>query len=158
MTQDMSGVRFEGGEDSEDDRLPTFLLAAGSDGRRDVTISQEDIDQILLAKGAIRAGIDILMDHLGVTPREIAEIVIAGAFGTYLDPFQAVRIGLLPNVPLTHIRAIGNAAGAGVRMMLASTDARRRAARLADRIEYLELAVYPGFNKYFAQGVRLPAF
>jgi len=86
------------------------------------------------------------------------EIVIAGAFGTYLDPFKAVRIGLLPNVPLTRIHTNGNAAGAGARMMLASTEARRRATRLAGRIEYLELAVYPGFNKYFAQGVRLPTF
>lgn len=155
MIQDMPGVRFEGGEDG---RWPAFLLAAGSDGRRDVTISQEDIDQILLAKGAIRAGINILMDHLSVTPREIDGVVIAGAFGTYLDPFKAVRIGLLPNVPLTRIHTNGNAAGAGARMILASMDARRRATRLAERIEYLELAVYPGFNKYFAQGVRLPTF
>ena len=151
MNRDMPGVCCEG------DGKPVFLLATGDNGRRDVTISQEDIDQILLAKGAIRAGINILMDHLGVTPREIDEIVIAGAFGTYLDPYKAVRIGLLPNVPLTRIHTNGNAAGAGARMMLASTDARRRATRLAGRIEYLELAVYPGFNKYFAQGVRLPA-
>lgn len=142
----------------EDDGKPVFLLAAGGNGRRDVTISQEDIDQVLLAKGAIRAGIDILMDHLGVTPREIEEIVIAGAFGTYMDPFRAVRIGLLPNVPLTRVHAIGNGAGAGARMMLVSTDARQCAIRLAERIEYLELAAYPGFNKYFAYGVRLPAF
>jgi len=145
------------GVSSEDGRLPTFLLAAGSNGQRDVIIEQEDIDQILLAKGAIRAGINILMSHLGVGSEEIDEIVIAGAFGSYLNPTKAMRIGMLPDVPLDRIRVVGNAAGAGARMMLASTEARRLARSLAGRIEYLELATFPGFNKYFAKGVRLPS-
>ena len=137
--------------------LPEFLLAAGSEGHRDVTITQQDIDQVLLAKGAIRAGIDIVMNHLNVKPKDIEDINIAGAFGSYLDPRNAVRIGLLPRVPLKRIRAIGNAAGAGARMMLASTEARRRAAALAKQVEYLEVTVYPGFTKYLADGMRLPA-
>jgi uncharacterized 2Fe-2S/4Fe-4S cluster protein (DUF4445 family) len=64
---------------------------------------------------------------------------------------------LLPRVPLNRIRAIGNAAGAGARMMLASTDARHRAATLAKQVEYLEVTVYPGFKKFLAAGMRLPA-
>ena len=119
-------------------------------------ISQQDIDQILLAKGAIRAGIDVLMDTLGILPADIEEITIAGAFGTYLDPVNAVRIGLLPETPLERIRAVGNAAGTGARMMLASTECRHRAESLARRIEYLELTTVPGFNKFFARGIRLP--
>ena len=145
------GVRLQ------EDGFPTFLLAAGSDGQRDVMITQQDIDQVLLAKGAIRAGIDIIMTHLNVNAQDIDDINIAGAFGSYLDPHNAVRIGLLPRVPLNRIRAIGNAAGAGARMMLASMDARHRAATLAKQVEYLEVTVYPGFKKFLAAGMRLPA-
>lgn len=145
------------GVEVAEDGKPVFTLVKGVNGRRNVTISQQDIDQILLAKGAIRAGMDALMDMLGITSADIEEIVIAGAFGTYLDPVNAVRIGLLPETPLEHIRAVGNAAGSGVRMMLASVDHRRRAESLARRVEYLELTTLTGFNKYFARGIRLPA-
>jgi uncharacterized 2Fe-2S/4Fe-4S cluster protein (DUF4445 family) len=145
------GVRLQ------QDGFPAFLLVAGSDGQRDVLITQQDIDQVLLAKGAIRAGIDILMAHLRVNVQDIEDINIAGAFGSYLDPWNAVRIGVLPGVPLNRIHAIGNAAGAGARMMLASTDARQRAAMLAKQVEYLEVTVYPGFKKFLAGGMRLPS-
>ncbi|HOG46691.1 MAG TPA: ASKHA domain-containing protein [Anaerolineae bacterium] len=141
----------------EDDDMPAFTLAPGGEGRRAVCITQHDIDQVLLAKGAIRAGIDILMDHLGVEPARIEEVVIAGAFGSYLDPRHAMGIGLLPSVPLERVWAAGNAASAGARMMLASSACRREAEALAGRIEYLEVTVVPGFNRYFSQGARLPA-
>ena len=144
------------GVEREGDGMLAFTLAAGGDGRRAVCLTQHDIDQVLLAKGAIRAGIDILMDHLGVEPAGIDEVVIAGAFGTYLDPDHAVRIGLLPPVPLERVRAVGNAAGTGARMMLASSACRAEAEALAERLEYLEVTVVPGFNRYFSQGVRLP--
>jgi uncharacterized 2Fe-2S/4Fe-4S cluster protein (DUF4445 family) len=151
MIKGWPGVRLQ------QDGFPAFLLAAGSDGQRDVVITQQDIDQVLLAKGAIRAGIDIVMTHLNVNAKDIEDIDIAGAFGSYLDPRNAVRIGLLPRVPLNRIRAIGNGAGAGARVMLASTDARRRAASLAKQVEYLEVTVYPGFRKFLASGMRLPS-
>jgi len=144
------------GVEAAEDGKPAFTLVKGANGRRNITISQQDIDQILLAKGAIRAGIDILMDTLGIVSADIEEITIAGAFGTYLDPVNAVRIGLLPETPLERIHAVGNAAGSGARMMLASTDCRLRAEALAQRVEYLELTIVPGFNKYFARGIRLP--
>jgi uncharacterized 2Fe-2S/4Fe-4S cluster protein (DUF4445 family) len=133
-----------------------FQLVPAGRGLREVNIYQQDIDQILLAKGAIRAGIDILLDHLDICAEEIDEVVLAGAFGTYLDPFNAMRIGLLPRLPLTRVHAMGNAAGTGARMLLASKQARQAASQLAEHIEYLELTIYPGFNRFFAQGVRLP--
>jgi uncharacterized 2Fe-2S/4Fe-4S cluster protein (DUF4445 family) len=151
MQPDIPGV------DVGDDEKPVFMLMKGVNGKRNVTISQQDIDQILLAKGAIRAGIDILMDTLGIESKEIEEITIAGAFGTYLDPLNAVRIGLLPATPLKRIHAVGNAAGSGARLMLASMEYRRKSEALARKIEYLELTTVPGFNKYFARGIRLPA-
>jgi uncharacterized 2Fe-2S/4Fe-4S cluster protein (DUF4445 family) len=146
---------FPGVAEAQDGK-PVFTLMKGADGTRSATISQEDIDQILLAKGAIRTGIDVLMDTLKVASGDIEEIIIAGAFGTYLNPLNAVRIGLLPQVPLERIHAVGNAAGTGARMLLASTDCRQQAESLARRVEYLELTIVPGFNKYFAKGIRLP--
>jgi uncharacterized 2Fe-2S/4Fe-4S cluster protein (DUF4445 family) len=145
------------GVESANDDLPTFLLSKGVNGYRGVTISQHDIDQVLLAKGAIRAGIEILLSQAGIDPADIEEIVIAGAFGTYLDPRNAVRIGLLPAVRVKQIHAVGNAAGAGARLLLSSLEYRRRAEALAKRIEYVELTIMPSFNKFFAKGVRFPA-
>ena len=133
---------------------PFVTLAAGAEAQRPITLSQADIDQVLLAKGAIRAGIDVLMDALRVQPEEIEEIVIAGAFGSYMLPDQAIRIGMLPGVPLERIRAVGNAAGLGAQMMLVSQSARRQAEALAAHIQYLELTLYPDFEIFYANGIR----
>ena len=130
---------------------PEFILASGE---KPITISQTDVDQILLAKGAIRAGIDILMDHLEIDPAEIEEIVIAGAFGSYMLPEHAMGIGMLPSIPLERINTIGNAAGTGARMMVASTISRSEAENLAKRIEYLELTVYIDFAMFYAHGIQ----
>ncbi len=145
MKKDGPGIRLD------EDGVPYFRLA---EGKRRITISQKDVDQILLAKGAIRAGIDVLMDEMGVEKDDLDEIVIAGAFGSYMLPEQAVRLGMLPDIPLGCVRAVGNAAGAGARMMLISKEARTNAEALARRIEYLELTIYPDFPMFFAQGIR----
>ena len=131
-----------------------FITLLKSENGKSVTLSQNDIDQVLLAKGAIRAGIEVLMDHLQVQPEELEEIVIAGAFGSFMAPAQAVRIGMLPDVPLERIRAVGNAAGYGARMMLVSKKARLRAEELAREIEYLELNLYPDFDLIYARSIR----
>ncbi len=136
------------------DGMAYFQLSNNDSGKRPVTLSQGDIDQVLLAKGAIRAGIEVLMDHLKVTAQEIDEVLIAGAFGSYMLPEQAIRIGMLPPVALEKIRALGNAAGAGARQMLVSMTARRQAEGLARRIEYLELSLYPDFDLFFARGIQ----
>jgi len=135
-------------------KKPVFVLMPESASQREISLDQKDIDQILLAKGAIRAGIDILMDYLHVPLSAIDEIVIAGAFGSYMNPEQAVRIGLLPDIPLERIHAVGNAAGVGARMLLASKKMRLKALKLAWKIEYLELTIYPNFNLFFANGIR----
>jgi len=130
---------------------PFFTL---SDTAEAVTLSQKDIDQILLAKGAIRAGIDILMDYLRITPKDIDEVVIAGAFGSYMLPEHAMGIGMLPTIPLERVKIVGNAAGAGAQMMLVNIQARRAAEMLAEKMEYLELTVYPEFSIFYANGIR----
>ncbi len=133
------------------DGKPEILLGRS---KNSITLSQNDIDQILLAKGAIRAGIDILLDFLEVDASKIEEIVIAGAFGSHMLPQQAMDIGMLPTVPLDRVKTIGNAAGTGARMMLASTLSRTRAEELAGQIEYLELTVYPDFDLFYARGIQ----
>jgi len=143
--------RQAAGIKEDQDGKPYLAL---SNGDQPVTIFQQDIDQILLAKGAIRAGIDILMDYLEIDADDLDEIVIAGAFGSYMRPQHAVGIGMLPNVPLEKIRIAGNAAGTGARLMLKSVPMRRTAERLARTIEYLELTVYPDFPLFYANGIR----
>jgi uncharacterized 2Fe-2S/4Fe-4S cluster protein (DUF4445 family) len=133
---------------------PFVTLALGAGAQRPITLSQGDIDQVLLAKGAIRAGIDVLMDALQISAQDIEEVLIAGAFGSYMLPAQAIRIGMLPQVPLERIRAVGNAAGLGAQMMLVSQSARRQAEALAARIQYLELTLYPDFEVFYANGIR----
>jgi uncharacterized 2Fe-2S/4Fe-4S cluster protein (DUF4445 family) len=145
MVRDFPGVHLDG------DGKPYIQLTEGS---HIVTLSQKDVDQILLAKGAIRAGIDILMDHLNVKPAEIEEVVIAGAFGTFMLPEHAMRIGMLPQIPMEKVQAVGNAAGAGARMMLISKSARAKAESLARQIRYLELTVYPEFPMFYARGIQ----
>lgn len=125
-----------------------------NEGKKPITLSQNDIDQVLLAKGAIRAGIDVLMDYLKVIPEGIEDITIAGAFGTFMSPEHAICIGMLPKVSLEKVRAVGNAAGSGARMMLISSSARKKAESLSKRIEYLELTIYPDFANFFAKGIQ----
>ncbi len=123
---------------------------------REIVLTQKDLSEIQLAKGALRAGINILMEDMQVQPEEIDEVIVAGAFGTYLDPHNAVRIGLFPPVRLARVRQVGNAAGVGAKQMLISRRARAEAARLAKEVDYLELTLHPHFAKRFADGMRYP--
>ena len=132
-----------------------FLLvpAAQAGHRRDITITRGDVNEIQLAKAAIRAGIDTLLREAECEPADLEEIVVAGAFGSYLDLSSAVRVGLLPGVPLERFRQVGNAAGAGARQMLSSLDRRRAAQAIARRAEYLELATHPAFHRGFVNAM-----
>jgi len=138
----------------EENKMRYFPLIAADENQREISISQKDIDQILLAKGAIRSGISILLDHLQVKTEEIEEIIIAGAFGSYLNPYHAIQIGMLPEIDLPRIKAVGNAAGAGARIMLLSESLRHKANDLARHVEHLELNTYPNFDMFFAHGIR----
>jgi len=133
---------------------PALILAPESSDQREISLDQKDIDQVLLAKGAIRAGIEILMDHLKINAAQLDEITIAGAFGSFMNAEQAMRIGLLPEIDLEKVHAVGNAAGVGARMLLLSRQVRSRALDLARKIEYLELTITPDFNLFFANGIR----
>jgi uncharacterized 2Fe-2S/4Fe-4S cluster protein (DUF4445 family) len=137
---------------------PEFLLvpADQSGSQRDVAITQEDVNEIQLAKGAIRAGLEILLDATGTAPQEVKEVIIAGAFGSFLKIHSALDIGLLPRLPNAGYRQVGNAALVGARWALLSRRARERAQQIARRAAYLELTTYPKFSRRFALGMLFP--
>lgn len=117
-------------------------------------LTQDDIRQVQMAKGAIAAGISLMAAHLGVAPEDIQHVYLAGAFGTYMRPASACRIGLLPAELETKIQAVGNAAGSGAIALAVSAPQLRQAEKLVSQIEFLELASVPGFQRCFATQMR----
>lgn len=125
------------------------------DGRSAIVVSQEDIREIQLAKGAIRAGIETLLREGALLADEIDEIVIAGAFGTYIDVSSAIDIGMLPRVPVDRVRQVGNAAGMGAKLALISEAGREEARTIGMQVGYLELAATPAFSSVFVEATLL---
>ncbi len=119
-----------------------------------IRITQADVRAVQLAKGALYAGARLLMDHLGVA--QVARIKLAGAFGSYIDPRYAMILGLIPDCPLDAVSAIGNAAGTGARMALASRAHRAEVEALVRRIEKIETALEPRFQEHFVNAMALP--
>ena len=142
------GVRVKHGQ-------PEFVLAepTAAANSAEVVLTRQDICEIQFAKAAIRAGIDVLLEACGVQAAELKQFLIAGAFGSYLDPCSAIRIGLFPPIPLGCIQQVGSAAGLGARQILASAAKRSEAEELASSIRYLELTSHPGFHEKFVKGL-----
>jgi uncharacterized 2Fe-2S/4Fe-4S cluster protein (DUF4445 family) len=136
---------------------PEFVLVskAEREGQPAITLSQQDVRELQLAKGAIRLGIQALLQEVGLTEPDIQRVVIAGAFGTFIDVASAITIGMLPALPLERYQQVGNAAGAGARLALISRSQRRLAQELARQVGYVELASLPGFQRKFAQATYL---
>jgi uncharacterized 2Fe-2S/4Fe-4S cluster protein (DUF4445 family) len=128
-----------------------FVIAgeeAGCD--QPVTITQRDVHEVQLAKGAISAGIQALLEENGLSVNELEKIILAGAFGSYMDVRSAIPIGMLPPLPLERFEQIGNAAGMGAKLALISKTKRKEAEEVAKKTSYLELAAVPGFMRIFA--------
>ena len=119
----------------------------------EVTFNQHDVRAVQLAKAAIRTGVELLLRERALGENDIERVVIAGAFGSYIDVGNAIAIGLLPALPLERFKQVGNAAGAGVRQMLASCKARAYARELAARCRYLELSTRTDFQKTFLHNI-----
>ena len=136
-----------------------FLLvpANQSGSQQDVTITQEDVNQIQLAKGAIRVGLEILLDATGTALEEVKEVIIAGAFGSFLNVQSGLDMGLLPRLPNAGYRQVGNAALVGARWALISGQARARAQQIAAQTTYLELTTYSGFSRRLALNMLFPS-
>lgn len=120
-----------------------------------IAITQKDVRELQLAKGAIRAGIDILLKENGLLAEAVNEIIVAGAFGSYLDISSAICIGMLPKIPLDRFRQVGNAAGVGAKAVLVSKTKRKKAQSLAREIRYVEMAGDTGFQRIFMEAMAL---
>ncbi len=135
---------------------PAILIARGNGAARDVLITQQDIRQIQLAKGAIAAGMELLLKQAGLVADDLHEVLLAGAFGNYITVERARRIGLLPPIPLDRIRFVGNAASTGAKMALLSRAVRRDADMIRHRSGHLELASLPEFMTVLTDHMQFP--
>ena len=118
-----------------------------------VYLTQTDIRELQMAKGAIAAGIEMMAEKLGIKPAELDRVWLAGAFGTFMDPASACKIGLLPAVREECIIAAGNAAGSGSKLLACSRAELERTKELVGKIEFLELAADPDFTMCFAENM-----
>jgi len=126
-----------------------FGLALGCDGTHLVSLTQQDVRELQLASGAIRAGIDTLLRKAGMAASDLDSILLAGAFGNYIRHEHAMRIGLLPQIPPARIRFIGNASLTGAKCALLSHDERRCAQAIHAQTLHVELATEPVFSDCF---------
>jgi uncharacterized 2Fe-2S/4Fe-4S cluster protein (DUF4445 family) len=126
---------------------PVFLLSDR------VFLSRGDIRQVQLAKGAIRVGIELLLEHAGISPAAVDEVLIAGSFGYHLRPESLLTIGLLPPEFADRISFVGNTARSGAQALLLNSASRSVMLHLTDTIEVIELAARPDFERRFAAGL-----
>ncbi|MEA4883684.1 MAG: ASKHA domain-containing protein [Clostridia bacterium] len=134
-----------------------FILKLAKESTPEVALTQRDVRELQLAKGAIRAGAEILLAQAGIGAGDLERVVLAGAFGTYLDNRAAVAIGLLPAAQRARIESIGNAAGEGAALAVANSVFYREALRLARVIEHIELSADPRFMEVFTDCMTFEA-
>jgi uncharacterized 2Fe-2S/4Fe-4S cluster protein (DUF4445 family) len=131
-----------------------ILVPAEKSGtHKDVTVNRQDVNEIQLAKAAIRAGVEVLLVEAGIQDADIERFIVAGAFGTYLDIESAVRIGMFPDILRELFSQVGNAAGAGARKLLVSRHQRQLADKLSRDVNYVELANHPDFMKIYVRAL-----
>src|SRR3989449_4429230 len=135
-----------------------IVLRPGEAGaRQEIVLTQDDVRQVQLAKGAIAAGVAMLQHVAGVPDARVAELMLAGGFGNYVSIASALRVGLIPPLPVERIRYVGNAAALGAQLCLVSETERRRAESVAARIEHVSLAAHPDFERIFVEAMNFPA-
>jgi uncharacterized 2Fe-2S/4Fe-4S cluster protein (DUF4445 family) len=132
-------------------RTFSYLL---HEGRPQLTITQNDVRAIQLAKAALYAGARLLMDHAGI--EAVDQVRLAGAFGSQIDPLHAMVLGLIPDCDLSRVGAAGNAAGTGALIALLSGSARREIEEVVRRVEKIETAVEPRFQEHFVAALAFP--
>jgi len=135
-----------------------FLVASSEESYtgRPIYFTQKDVRELQLAKGAIAAGVDLLMGEMGIGTDDIAHVYLAGALGNYVDPLSAIRIGLIPQFDPVIVSSLGNAASTGASMVLLSKDYWQKANNLSDFIEHVELSSRLDFDQYFIRHLDFP--
>ncbi|WP_274628493.1 ASKHA domain-containing protein [Arvimicrobium flavum] len=135
-------------------RTFSYLVREGREGAPRITVTQNDIRAIQLAKAALYAGVKLLMEKQGID--HVDTIRFAGAFGSFIDPKYAMVLGLIPDCDLAEVKAVGNASGTGALMALLNRDHRREIEREVMRIEKIETALEPHFQQLFIDAMALP--
>ena len=152
--------RFNPEADSEriqwQGRKGAYVLATGDETThgQPILITQDDVRNIQLAKAALYAGAKLLMNKAGI--EKVDRIILAGAFGSYIDPKHAMILGLIPDCNLERVHAVGNAAGDGARIALLNRHKRQEAQEIAHWVRYIETAVDPDFQREFVGAMHLP--
>ncbi len=138
------------------DGKPEYVIAWADETSigTDITITQADVRALQLAKGALYAGAKLMMKKMGV--EKLDRVVLAGAFGSYIDKESALTLGMFPDCDLERVYAVGNAAGDGARMALLNRAKRQEADEKARFVEFMEIAVEPEFEKEFMMAMHIP--
>jgi uncharacterized 2Fe-2S/4Fe-4S cluster protein (DUF4445 family) len=121
---------------------------------KEITITQQDVRSVQLAKGALYAGAKLMMKRLGI--EMLDKVILAGAFGSYIDPKEAMILGMFPDCDLKKVFAVGNAAGDGARIALLDRDKRAEADKIAREVEYIELTIEAEFQNEFMEAMQIP--
>jgi uncharacterized 2Fe-2S/4Fe-4S cluster protein (DUF4445 family) len=157
------GGRMRSREEAEADGLPLAgHLVMHGDVRAfrlvgEILLTQADVRALQFAKGAISTGIETAMRAMGLEAGDLDEIMLAGSFGSYINPRSAQVIGLVPPVPVAKIKAVGNTASEGAKMALLSFREREVAWQIPSIVEYIELSGVEDFNDRFVGNLGLPA-
>lgn len=140
------------------DGLAEFVLVPASRTAtgKDIVITQGDIENLLRAKAAIYAGVRILVAAMGLRLTDVERLLVAGGFGNYLDREKAVRLGLIPDLPLDRIRFVGNTSILGAKLAVGSTAALAEGHEVAQRVTYFDLIVYPHYYEEFMAAKFIP--
>ena len=152
--------RFVSGLDTPHLRLtddgPVFVIAWPHEtaSHQEIVICQRDVRAVQLAKGAIYAAARLMMQQLNVT--KLDKVILAGAFGSFIDKRSAATIGMFPDCDLENVQTVGNAAGDGARIALLNIDKREEANRMAREVAYLELTTSPDFQNEFVNALHFP--
>ena len=128
-----------------------FVLSEGDGEESPVTVTQQDVREVQMAKAAIAAGCETLMKIASLCPEDLEEVGVAGAFGSAIHLKSAMRIGLLPEVNEDKLRSLGNGAGLGASMMLLSEKCREKAEKIAALAEHIELAASTDFQSRYIE-------
>jgi uncharacterized 2Fe-2S/4Fe-4S cluster protein (DUF4445 family) len=139
-----------------EERVFIVLRPGEAGARHEILLTQDDVRQVQLAKGAIASGIAMLLHVTAVPQERLEELMLAGGFGNYLSISSAIRIGLIPSLPLDRVRYVGNAAALGAQLCLLAESERARADAIAARIEHVSLAAHPDFEQLFVDAMNFP--
>jgi uncharacterized 2Fe-2S/4Fe-4S cluster protein (DUF4445 family) len=132
-------------------------LGEPGDVARSIYLSQRDVRELQFAKAAIATGWNVLLAEAGLTPGDVQQVLLAGSFGSYLSPASAIRLGLVPRLPVLRVVSAGNVAGEGAKMALLSVRERAGALALQEEVRYVELSDRSDFNDAFVEQLQFPA-